>query len=358
MNKLLIYALLLASLAGMSSCMNKSEKKYGSELGDISAKADPVRVEISQIGFGNFPVELVSNGHLEAIRKVSMSFRKTGRIARIEVRNGSWIKQGQVIAELENEVEEINLEEARIRLEKARRQRASDLIGQGYFDIEPETLNSETLRNFNVLSGFAEAELAFRTAEIQLEMTRLVAPFDGRIAGLEAKTGNFPPTDKPFCLLIDDREFDVAFPVMETEVFRLVNGMDISAVPYSIDSISFPGKITEIDPMIDEHGLVRVKAQISNQRNILIEGMNVKVFIRYQVPNCLFVPKEALVLRNNRQVVFSVKDGRSYWNYVESKLENSFGYTIELVSGVLKVGDTIITKGNLNLAHDADIQFD
>ncbi|MFO7616101.1 MAG: efflux RND transporter periplasmic adaptor subunit [Bacteroidales bacterium] len=357
MNKLLIIFLLLTGLSGLSGCQKRPDKKLGNQLGDITAKADPVSVEVTPVGYGHFPVELVSNGRLEARRKVSLSFRKTGRIAMIPVRNGSWVKQGDLLAELENEVERINLEEAVIRLEKARRQRASDLIGQGYLDIDLGSLKPETLRMFNVISGFAEAELAFRNAEIQMEMTRLVAPFDGRIANLEAKAGNLPPADKPFCLVIDDREFDVVFPVMESEMFRLSVGMDISAHPYSLDSMAFPGRIAEINPLIDERGLVKVKALIANSKNVLVEGMNVKVFIRYQVPGCLIVPKEALVLRNNRQVVFSLLNGRSYWNYVETVLENSFGYTINVLTGVLKPGDTIITKGNLNLAHDADIQF-
>jgi RND family efflux transporter MFP subunit len=358
MSKLFYVSLLLAGLAGLSGCQNKPEKKYGNELGDITAKADPVRVEISPVGYGHFPVELVSNGRLEACRKASLSFRKTGRIAKITVRNGSWVEQGALLAELENEVERINLEEAAIRLEKARRQRASDLIGQGYLDARIGDLSPETLRMFNVISGFAEAELSLRQAEIQLEMTHLLAPFDGRIANLEAKTGNLPPGGEPFCMVINDREFDVVFPVMESEMFRLSVGMGISAHPYSMDSVAFPGRVAEINPMIDEHGLVKVKALIANSKNILVEGMNVKVFIRYQVPDCLIVPKEALVLRNNRQVVFSLLNGRSYWNYVETQLENSFGYTINVLSGVLKPGDTIITKGNLNLAHDADILFE
>jgi hypothetical protein len=57
-------------------------------------------------------------------------------------------------------------------------------------------------------------------------------------------------------------------------------------------------------------------------------------------------------------VVFSLLNGRSYWNYVESDLENSSSYTIRVVkSGLLKAGDTIITKGNLNLANDAELEF-
>jgi multidrug efflux pump subunit AcrA (membrane-fusion protein) len=125
-----------------------------------------------------------------------------------------------------------------------------------------------------------------------------------------------------------------------------------------MDSTTFAGRISQINPLIDEHGNVTIKARVVNSSGRLVEGMNVKVLIRDKVPGGLIVPKEAVVLRNNQQVVFSLLNGRSYWNYVESDLENSTSYTIRVVKeGILKAGDTIITKGNLNLANDAELDF-
>ena len=101
--------------------------------------------------------------------------------------------------------------------------------------------------------------------------------------------------------------------------------------------------------------MVQVKAVVDNTDRKLVDGMNVKVFIRDKVPGCLMVPKEAVVLRNNRQVVFTLRnDTTAYWNYVITDLENSTSYSI--IEGI-NPGDTVITVGNLNLAHDARVDF-
>jgi membrane fusion protein (multidrug efflux system) len=353
-----IISLLIISILLMGGgCKKKEENKFGNKTGELTAKADPVKVEGRVIEFGSFPLELVSNGKLEASVKASLSFRKTGRVAKIYFQNGDWVNQGQLLAELDNDLEKIDLEQAKIRLEKARLERLDKIMGHKLGARNPEDIPAEILERLNISSGFKEADLALQQATIQYEYTRLVAPVSGRAASLDSKPQNFPPTDKPFCFLINDKEFEVVFPVMEGELGRLRTGQDITAEPYALDSTFCAGRIIEINPLIDDHGLVRVKARIPNASGKLVEGMNAKVFIRFNQPDCMIVPKESLVLRNNRQVVFSLKDGRSYWNYVETGFENSSSYSIKVLEGVLQLGDTIITRGNLNLAHDAEIDF-
>ncbi|HBB90261.1 MAG TPA: hypothetical protein DC042_00650 [Bacteroidales bacterium] len=356
--KLQIISLLVISMLFLDGgCKKKEENKFGNKTGELTAKADPVKVEGRVIEFGNFPLELVSNGKLEASVKASLTFRKNGRISKIHFQNGDWVNQGQLIAELENDLEKIELEGANIRLEKARLERLSQIIGHNSTARGPEDISADLLGRLNISSGYKEADLSLQQATIQYEYTRLVAPVSGRVASLDSKSQNFPPTDKPFCFLINDKEFEVVFPVMEGELGRLHTGQEITAEPYALDSTFCIGRIIEINPLIDDHGLVRVKARIPNASGKLVEGMNAKVFIRFNQPDCMIVPKQCLVLRNNRQVVFSLKDGRSYWNYVETGYENSTSYSIKVLEGVLQLGDTIITRGNLNLAHDAEIDF-
>ena len=61
--------------------------------------------------------------------------------------------------------------------------------------------------------------------------------------------------------------------------------------------------VTEINPVIHENGMVEVKARISNKGNLL-DGMQVKVSVKKSVPGQLVVPKEAVVLRQNQEVLF------------------------------------------------------
>jgi RND family efflux transporter MFP subunit len=342
----------------MPACKKKAENNFGNKLGDISAKADPIKVEGQLVEFGDFPIELVSNGKLEAREKASLNFRGTGKVSKINFQNGAWVEKGSLIAELDNQMESLDLEQAKLRLEKVKLDRLDLIVSYQVGARKPEDVSADALNAFNIKVGYKETELAYQQALIRYEYTRLVAPVSGRVASLECKEQNFPVGDKPFCLIINDKEFDVVFPVMENEMARLRVGQEVTVNPFAMDSVTYLGRISEINPLINETGNVTIKARVPNNNGRLVEGMNVKALIRDKVPGGLIVPKEAVVLRNNQQVVFSLLNGRSYWNYVESDLENSTSYTIRVVkAGILKPGDTIITKGNLNLANDAELEF-
>jgi len=358
MKNIICYILLFSLFCMMPACKKKEENKFGNKLGDIGAKADPIKVEGQLIEYGDFPIELVSNGKLEANTKASLRFQNSGKVVKINYKNGDWVEAGKLVAELDNQLEKLDLDQAKLRMERVKLDRMALIVGHKIGAKNPEDVSPEALKLFNKQTGYEEAEIALQQAQIRYDYTRLVAPISGRIASLECKEQNSPDGTKPFCLIINDKEFDVVFPVMENEMSGIRIGQEVTVKPFAMDSTTYNGKVAQINPLIDENGKVMVKARVPNSNGQLVEGMNVKALIRDKVPGGLIVPKEAVVLRNNQQVVFSLLNGKSYWNYVESELENSTSYTIRVVkSGILKAGDTIITKGNLNLANDAEIDF-
>ncbi|MPM70358.1 hypothetical protein SDC9_117313 [bioreactor metagenome] len=53
-------------------------------------------------------------------------------------------------------------------------------------------------------------------------------------------------------------------------------------------------------------------------------------------------------------MVFTFKNGKAYWNYVSTGLENSSGY---VVTEGLQAGDSVIYDGNINLAHESQVMI-
>ena len=103
--------------------------------------------------------------------------------------------------------------------------------------------------------------------------------------------------------------------------------------------------------------MVHVKARIEGTPKELFDGMNVKVSVFRSVENAMVIPKTAVVLRSGKQVVFSLKNGEAYWNYVHTMLENLEYCTLaEDGDNTLQEGDTIIVTGNLNLAHETPVK--
>lgn len=341
-------------------CKKKDENKFGNELGKLEAKADPINVEGVIAVWGDFPLEFVSNGKLIANQEAELYFKKANIVQNIQVKNGDWITKDNIIASLENDVEKINLKQADFQVQSADLDYTNQFIGYTAGSDREEMISEKRKHFLQLSSGLKNAELNLEKSKLELDNTILRAPFSGRIADLETKVFNSPTSGKPFCRLIDDRTFEVIFPILESEIGRLKVGQAVTMRPFVEDSVFYTGKITEINPVVNEHGLVTVKALVPNTDGDLIQGMNVKVFIKDNVPNNLIVPKEAVVLRNNRQVVFTFSEGKAMWNYQETILENSTSYSIVKEkdgSQVIQPGDTVITIGNLNLAHEAEVKF-
>ena len=157
---------------------------------------------------------------------------------------------------------------------------------------------------------------------------------------------------KPFCTLIERKSFEAEFSVMESELSDLQKGQTLRVFPFAFEG-EYVGLITQINPVIEDNGLVKITAKVKNNGGKLLEGMNVRVLIQNNLPNQLVVPKSAVLLRQNKEVVFTHKEGVAHWVYVSTGQENSTSYTI---TDGLKAGDEVIVNGNLNLADDAKVK--
>jgi len=142
------------------------------------------------------------------------------------------------------------------------------------------------------------------------------------------------------------------FSVLESELPFLEINQKITVTSFIDTKIQYEGIVTEINPLVDENGRVKIKGSIQQSDASLFDGMHVKVTIHKPLKNIVVIPREAVVFREDKEVVFTTKNGKAKWNYIEILDENSKSYALQ--KG-LKYGDTIIVSGNMNLSHDAKI---
>lgn len=223
----------------------------------------------------------------------------------------------------------------------------------------PASIPTDKLELAKVRSGYAAALINQQMAQQKLADCSIKAPFDGVIANITNKVYE-NTSSEPFCTLIDDSSFEVSFKVLESELPQIALSMPVIVIPFADQDKTYSGSISEINPVVERNGLVGVKAIIKNNGD-LIEGMNVRVLIENEVPEQYVVPKEAVVLRDNWEVLFKITKGKAYWNYVQIVHENSSNYAViphpEKSTASLNPGDTIIVSGNLNLAHESEVTF-
>ena len=311
------------------------------------------QVTVMELQPTEFHHELISNGKLSAQRCADLRFETAETIADIRVKNGDRVQAGQPLASLATFRLTNKLEQAETALAQAKLELQDVLIGHGYSLVDSARVPAETMRLVKVRSGYTQALQNYQLAAYVLQKATLTAPFSGIVANLSAKVYNTASTTEVFCTLIDPTSLEAVFTVLENELPLVKPGDQVAIRPFA-STIETSGSISEINPAVDEHGMVQLKARV-NAKIGLFEGMNVRVSVKRSLGEQLVVPKSAVVLRSGKQVVFTLEDHKAVWNYVRTGLENADSYTIE--EG-LQAGMQVITSGNINLAHESPVEYD
>lgn len=349
--------LILLSACSMiaCSCAEKEDKtKEESEHIETIIPDEVAEVTVIKIKPSVFNHEMVSNGKISAKRIAKLKFESANPIADIYVKNGDRVKKGQKIAELATFRLANKTAQAKATLDNASLELQDVLIGQGYKLKDSLKVPLAIIKLAKVKSGYDHAEAQYEWAKYELEQATLRAPFNGSVANLFTKPFNTASTTEAFCSIIDNNSLEADFTILESELPLIREGDKVNVTPFALKNMKGEGRVSEINPIVDKNGMVRVKAAV-NGFGKLFEGMNVRVNINRAMPNKIVVPKTAVVMRSGKGVVFTYKDGKAFWNYVQIGFENSDSYTIE--NNVIKTGDRVISSGNVNLAHESPVKI-
>lgn len=349
MNKALLTVLPIF-LGALLSCKQKApEADTG---GRLTPKEEINQVETITLKRTVFPRELLSNGRLRANRRASLSFSTSGPIAAVHVRNGQRVSAGTLLATLDRPDLQLALEAAEISQAQAEIKLFDLLAGMGFSARDTSSVPEAQLQSAKIQSGFSAAQNALKRAKYNLQGTYLLAPFAGRVSDVTAQAYSQAGTE-PFCTLLDDSSFIVDFTVMESELSFLSEALPVQITPFADELSSFKGVVSGINPSVDNNGQIRVSARIPGNKNLL-DGMNVRISVEKLIPDQLVVPRSAIVIRDNMDVLFTYsEDGKSHWIYVNILHSNGTSHAVQANPdrlGELKEGDQVIISGNLNLA--------
>ncbi len=346
-----------AAALSLSSCGGKKASEEGRD-GKLQYSPQINEVEVITLERTDFARQLLSNGKLAASKKSALLFGTSGNIASINVKNGSVVGAGATIATLDRPDLRLALESADIALKKAEIDLYDFLAGQGYSARDTVSVPKDLMATARMRSGYTTAENGLSKARYDISGTVLRAPFHGRVADVKLRRYDQYSGTEPFCTIIDDRVLDVDFTVMESEYSFLSIGLPVKIRPFADEGKEYTGKITGINPSVDSKGQISVRAQVVNDGS-LIDGMNVKVVVERMIPGQLVVPRSAVVIRDNLDVLFTyTPDGRAHWTYVKILYSNGDSHVVTANTdrnATLSEGDQVIVSGNLNLADNSEV---
>jgi len=346
--------LLYIGMSLLISCSHSKDEK-GSIIKIVDKSAEPIKVESIILKDCEFNKELITNARIIASQRAALRFQLEGNIMSIHVKEGQLVKKGEIIGLIDDHTYQDALRKSQLDFRKSQLDYEDQLLRLGYRLADTTKMDNELKENAKLRSGLSHAYFSLKNARADIEKTKLIAPFTGKIANLKGKAFNPTSSFENICTLVSTGNLDAEFKVLEQELPFVKNSTMISIALLGTNNYSIPCILQSVNPIVDESGMVIVHVHLPKATVDLLDGMTVNLKCEQAVPNLLALPKESVVDRQNKKVVFTLVNGKAFWNYVDIVDENS---TMVAVKGDLKIGDKVIVKGNFNLSHLRDVITD
>ncbi len=312
----------------------------------------PVPVEVATVTTGEVAAYITATTNLVAEGEVDVLSEVDGRVTRVGVDEGDWVRAGQVLASLDRRDAEIILEKTRVREENARsvHQRGLELA-------KDELISAEDLDKRRLDFELARQE---RTeAARSLAKTTVTAPISGRLSLRTAQPGQHVKPGDPMFRITDADPLVARIYLPEKDVLRLATGRSVDMSLDAAPEVSFTGRIRQISPVVDTAtGTVKVTVEAEAPPAKVRPGSFVTVrVVRERRPDTVVLPREA-VLRELKQAHVFVATGegdrmRAERRAVTLGLEESD--RVEALSGI-EPGERVIVAGQGSLTDGAAIR--
>lgn len=299
---------------------------------------------------GNITRIVSATGFLSCQASGEVKFSKHGRIKEIVGQEGDYVKEGQILAKLEDEKEILSLLQAENALKEAESELESARLSS------PKNVVEKKERQLR------ERELELKLKRKDLEDTILKAPFSGMVSKIhvergEIVSGEAVSASKAILRLIDTGRLFAEVAVDEVDIAQLrveqKAQVTIDAYPDEI----FSGKVVYIAPeTTTSQGLVvvGVKIELEKADPRLKPGFTASAdIIVGEAKNVLFLPVEAVSETERGNFVMVSKEGAP--NRRKVTLGISDGTNVEIKRG-LEGGEKIFSSGLQKLIEQRRMQ--
>jgi RND family efflux transporter MFP subunit len=315
-------------------------------------KAIEVRTALAREAAGGASERTVLNasGYVTARRAATVSSKVTGKVVEVMVEEGMRVKEGQVLARLDDSNVKASLRlaeaqlaasttalaETRVRIQEAEREltRQTDLIRnkiatQADYDRAEAAAAALKARLEQQTAEVAVAESQVASWKLQLDDTIIRAPFAGIVTSKNAQPGEMISpvsagggfTRTGICTIVDMESLEVEIDVNESFINRVEPGQAVEAALDAYSDWRIPCKVIAIIPTADrQKSTVKVRVGFDHLDKRILPEMSVKVAFREAATTAasagaapkrgILIPKTAVQHVDGRDVVMVVRDGR------------------------------------------------
>ncbi len=388
---------------GSEAEQGESSPEASEETERVDETPIPVKVDTARIG--ELIITLKSPGEAVTNRMVTVKSEVAGVVKNLHVEDGQHVKEGDLLMELDERQFRLELERAQadrlsklselllekqfagseavgeesemdtIRKAKQEYEKAQELHQKGMIsDAEYEEAyktyelaliesgeKKEEVRS--AMKGLTQAEIQVKTAQMNLEKTKIKAPFSGIITDVQVSPQEHITSGRDLFILVNISRIQVHAKVLESEIGKMREGREVTLRFSAYPDRVFKGEVKSISPIVNpEDKTCKVIIDVANPEEEIKPGMHAEVEIAAEIhKDKLLIPQDAVLDRGGRKLAFVVEDGLAKWRYIQLGLEND-EYAEVLPSDRegegIKEGETVIVDGHFTLAHDARVRIE
>ena len=299
-------------------------------------------------------------GSLRADQGVTVSSEGQGTVKRIAFESGARVQAGDVLVELDSEVERAQLAAAQakaaladVNIARARDLQERNVISKSEFDAV-DAANKQSLADVKSLQA-------------TLEKKSMRAPFTGRVGIRTVNLGQFLDRGNPIVTLQALDPIHVDFWLPQQRVPEIKVGYTVRLAIDARPGVVFEGKVAAISPEIDATSrTVRVEATLANADEQLSPGMFVNVsVVAPEKTGVVAIPAMAIYYQPYGDTVFVAKESKDAKSGQTVKIAEqrfvkvgeSHGDFVNILSGV-KPGEEVVTTGAFKLSNGRKLFID
>ena len=315
-----------------AGCGNTSSKK--TETVEVTV-ADPT-VSVAQVFVREVPQEAVYTSTVQAYVKNNIAPQMAGRITKINVEIGDFVKEGQILAE----IDKAQLLQAQLQLQNQ--------------EVELQRLKSLYEEGGLSQSDYDAIQMQYNVLKTQvenlIENTTLRSPINGVVTARNYDVGDMYAMSMPVFTVEQIVPVKLLVGVSETDYSKVKKGDSVVVTADAIPGKTFYGKVNRIYPTVDPATRTfTVEVKIDNNYKTLRPGMFVRATVNFGTNNNVVIPDVAVVKQQGSGERFVyVLNADNTVTYKKVVLGRRMGAEYEVLEG-LEDGDRIVIGGQIRL---------
>jgi membrane fusion protein, multidrug efflux system len=306
-----------------------------------------IAVQVEKVKQGNIPLEADAVGTLVAAQNVEIAPETAGQVSQILFQDGSFVKKGTPLIQLDNAVYKSKFDSAMadLNLSQTTFKRMSALAKSGIISRQDMEKAAADLK---------EKQAAAQESQVMLGKMQLIAPFDGVTGKCMVSPGDYVSVGQALVSLTDTHHLRVEYTIAEKYLSALKLGQEIVMTTSAYPGKRFTGHVAFIAPTINtQNRTISVYAEVPNDNQQLSAGLfvNVKHSLG-MVNNVLLVPAMSLVATIDGHQVYKVVNGKAQAMPIE--IGQRTLDSVQITNG-LALNDDIVVAGQQKIRDGADV---